>query len=150
MSGIEYRYRFAETGVGCAEHADPTCLCDVVITQPVAVSSETLHYEFAPLIEERVGSPAWWAGILACHDLEHYGRRMTERGGLINLDEARRPQFLLDLVDETMSGEAVGRRYGVTQQVVNYWRRAFGVLYVKSRIKRKHRHGHAPRATVAA
>lgn len=38
------RYEFIETGVGCAEHGDPGCLCDVKITTPVEVNCKTLQF----------------------------------------------------------------------------------------------------------
>lgn len=40
------RYRPRESGVGCAEHDDPTCLCDVVITQrtPIIVNIEHKYH----------------------------------------------------------------------------------------------------------
>jgi hypothetical protein len=37
------RHRPYESGVGCAEHNDPTCLCDVVLGEPVAILTETRH-----------------------------------------------------------------------------------------------------------
>jgi hypothetical protein len=39
MSGMKVlpRYRTWETGVGCAAHGDPTCLCDVVIGEPAPI-----------------------------------------------------------------------------------------------------------------
>jgi hypothetical protein len=47
MSGMKVlpRYRTWETGVGCAEHGDPTCLCDVVIQKaaPVLPTEHKFH-----------------------------------------------------------------------------------------------------------
>ena len=37
------RHRPYESGVGCAEHDDPTCLCDVVLGEPVPILTETRH-----------------------------------------------------------------------------------------------------------
>ncbi len=39
------RYRTWESGVGCADHADPTCLCDVVIREsaPVLTTEHKFH-----------------------------------------------------------------------------------------------------------
>lgn len=39
MSGMKVlpRYRIKESGVGCTEHDDPTCLCDVVIGEQVPI-----------------------------------------------------------------------------------------------------------------
>lgn len=39
------RYRTWETGIGCAEHDDPTCLCDVVIREvaPVLSTEHKFH-----------------------------------------------------------------------------------------------------------
>lgn len=47
MSGMKVlpRYRTWETGVGCADHADPTCLCDVVVREvaPVLPTEHKFH-----------------------------------------------------------------------------------------------------------
>lgn len=38
------RYQFTETGVGCATHNDPTCLCDVNVTLPVTMNAEAIMF----------------------------------------------------------------------------------------------------------
>lgn len=38
------RYQFTETGVGCSGHADPNCLCDVVVTCPVDVDATEIRF----------------------------------------------------------------------------------------------------------
>ncbi len=45
MTGMKVlpRYRTWETGVGCADHADPTCLCDVVLVGSPAPIITTEH-----------------------------------------------------------------------------------------------------------
>lgn len=46
------RYRFVESGVGCEAHSNPTCLCDVHVTDPVVVQSDVpLMFEQAILDE---------------------------------------------------------------------------------------------------
>lgn len=47
------RYTFRQTQVGCADHGDPNCLCDVNIVTPTAVNCETITY--GRLAEQIVG-----------------------------------------------------------------------------------------------
>jgi hypothetical protein len=128
MSGIKYRYRFAETYAACAEHDDPTCLCDVVIKTPTQVSKDVLYYEYAEAIEERVGTPAWWAGILAAHDLEKYAEKYHESGvSNVDMSGIDMGQFLLDTTDESVNAADVARRYGLSPAVVQWWRAKWNI-----------------------
>lgn len=38
-------YEFQETGVGCAAHNDPACLCDVIINEPVEVECTSIQFQ---------------------------------------------------------------------------------------------------------
>lgn len=49
------RYEFIETGVGCAEHSDPTCLCDVVVGTPVPIAPSTVPFMFEDTVLEGLG-----------------------------------------------------------------------------------------------
>lgn len=50
MFQILPRYEFRETGVGCAEHSDPACLCDVVVGTPVPIAPPTVPFMFEDTI----------------------------------------------------------------------------------------------------
>lgn len=65
------RYDTYETGVGCADHGDPECLCDVHVTEPVQVACSTGDYEWADLSRLRHGTVDWWRSILGVHDAMH-------------------------------------------------------------------------------
>jgi len=47
-------YEFEETGVGCKAHGDPTCLCDVAITEPVEVKHSLGMHANAVLFSKTV------------------------------------------------------------------------------------------------
>lgn len=70
------RYRFTQTGVGCKAHDDPACLCDVVITAPVADDAFTVS--FSGLAKQAMGATRvsegnfyeWASLVLGMHDAE--------------------------------------------------------------------------------
>lgn len=47
------RHRFTQTGVGCAEHNDPRCLCDVHVTTPVP--DDAITVTFSGLAKQAMG-----------------------------------------------------------------------------------------------
>jgi hypothetical protein len=52
MMKVLPRYRFHESGVGCAEHSDPTCLCDVVVVKPVQILNRASHRFWGRALDE--------------------------------------------------------------------------------------------------
>jgi len=46
------RYRTWESGVGCAEHQDPECLCDVIVTEPAPILVRAPHKHHAMIMDE--------------------------------------------------------------------------------------------------
>ena len=61
------RYEPVETGVGCAEHGLPECLCDVVIDNTIEIMVQTSEYEWADLSGLKHGTANWWRSILGVH-----------------------------------------------------------------------------------
>ena len=68
-------HTFEETGEGCEAHADPNCLCDVVISQPVAVKfgfTDVLFGTQAALMAGPVDTPHavvdWAARAMSWYD----------------------------------------------------------------------------------
>lgn len=70
------RYRTWETGVGCADHDDPTCLCDVVVHQPAPMLATehkfhklVLHELDDDVVSER-NLHEFFSVVLGLHQLE--------------------------------------------------------------------------------
>lgn len=112
------RYEFTETGVGCAEHADPACLCDVDLTQyPVT----PLRYPPASVMYSRLAGEmcmgefdkiTWegWAGWLCA---------ITDEAARIKVSA------LVSIVAECKAETENGRFSGDTRSVL---RRAYPTL----------------------
>ena len=66
------RYQFEETGVGCAEHADPACLCDVQINSvtPIAYGPGSVLYGrlAADLCKGEITFEGWAGWLCAITD----------------------------------------------------------------------------------
>jgi hypothetical protein len=69
-------YRFYHTNKGCEQHADPECLCDVIVTNPAPISKNRLV--FGDMALESVGGKLTAANfdrfartLLGCADAYH-------------------------------------------------------------------------------
>lgn len=73
-------YTFNQTGVGCAAHGNPTCLCDVIVSQETKIARVPIM--FASIATSENGAPhrgnivGWASTLLACFELE---RRLVDR-----------------------------------------------------------------------
>lgn len=125
----ELRYEPVETGVGCAEHADPACLCDVVVTEPVQIAVSTCDYEYAALSDEPQGSHGWWLNILAVHDALTGIDKMVSAAGSIT--RGTRPfagtdmvRLSLDFQNDSMSPKQIALKWGISDMnQIKYFRR---------------------------
>jgi hypothetical protein len=127
LSGL--RYEPVETGVGCATHGDPDCLCDVVITQPVVVSALSTDYSYAELSGLPHGGLEWWLNILAVHDALTGIDKMVSASGTITkkgqpfagTDVVR---LSLDFQNDSLSPKQISEKWGITDMnQLKYFRR---------------------------
>jgi hypothetical protein len=127
VNGLEYHYR--ETDVGCAEHQDPTCLCDVVIDQPLQMSA-TYDYEYANVADKDAGTLNWWMHVLGMHDAHaNITKLATDTNGKVTkwatqaTGSCNLLQFALDLDDPAMSSADLSDIYGISQYQIRHLRR---------------------------
>lgn len=127
VAQLHYHYR--ETGVGCAEHSDPSCLCDVVVTDPVQIQP-TYDYPYADLSADDAGTLDWWLHVLAMHDALHTITVLaTETNGRVTKWETAAAegvqllQLALDLDDPAMMPKDIFVKYGMSRNQSGHLRR---------------------------
>jgi len=87
------RYRMRETAVGCAEHSDPDCLCDVIIDKPAPIyrgplmmSSIALDAIDADMVDRR-NIVEFYCALLGAYEL--YCRTVAEEDDVARDTTAR-------------------------------------------------------------
>jgi hypothetical protein len=78
------KYVFTETGVGCANHGDPNCLCDVHVGTPTAVTAGDIN--FARLAKQITG-----INKITVNNLEEFASTLLgmsdEHARIVNMSE---------------------------------------------------------------
>lgn len=126
----DLRYEPYETGVGCAEHDDPACLCDVHISEPVDISVSTRQYDWADVPGVPHGTYDWWCSILGRSDAYSTLEKLAQsRGGAGRIrskfhEELDIVAYALDLGNyEGMRHAQVARKHGLSREQVEHQRR---------------------------
>jgi hypothetical protein len=105
------KYIFGETGVGCKEHGDPGCLCDVNVTTQVPIRTD-IHHPFVEFVMHNQGvevldrnnfqavAMEWLGSWMMMRDIDNDPMNMPRPtagrgGGLQSLDPACQYTFTL-------------------------------------------------------
>jgi hypothetical protein len=130
---FEYEYRFVETGVGCAAHNDPTCLCDVIVSAPSEIADGYLLTESVSLRPDE-NLMSWLGRRAALAEIQWIGTKADyDRDSLvwsyagIRFGEAA-PQYLLDVMDTTVVSTDVAKRWGIPDGTVRSQRKLLGLV----------------------